>query len=175
MICTIRDVDCCAHTKSLLTQQFQSEAWDLICMYIIVHTYKVSLPTPVFLPIYLSPAPVSIFLSPIPVSLSLSPIPISLSPTPVSLSIFSLSRPCPLPLFLPLISPFLSLSHLCLSFSLSMVLFLPLSSYLSPTDVSFSYILLSPFLSRQSLSLSHAFPRKKENIKLYCNIKKENL
>ena len=28
MICTIRDVDCCAHTKSLLTQQFQSEAWD---------------------------------------------------------------------------------------------------------------------------------------------------
>ena len=37
MICTIRDVDCCAHTKSLLTQQFQSEAWDLICMYIIVH------------------------------------------------------------------------------------------------------------------------------------------
>ena len=26
-----------AHTKSLLTQQFQSEAWDLICMYIIVH------------------------------------------------------------------------------------------------------------------------------------------
>ena len=37
MICTIRDVDCCAHTKSLLTQQFQSEALDLICMYIIVH------------------------------------------------------------------------------------------------------------------------------------------
>ena len=38
MICTIRDVDCCAHTKSLLTQQFhfQSEAWDLICMYIIL-------------------------------------------------------------------------------------------------------------------------------------------
>ena len=35
MICTISDVDCCAHTKSLLTQQFQSEAWDLICMYII--------------------------------------------------------------------------------------------------------------------------------------------
>ena len=34
---SIRDVDCCAHTKSLLTQQFQSEAWDLICMYIIVH------------------------------------------------------------------------------------------------------------------------------------------
>ena len=27
----------CAHTKSLLTQKFQSEAWDLICMYIIVH------------------------------------------------------------------------------------------------------------------------------------------
>ena len=26
------------HTKSLLTQQFQSEAWDLICVYIIVHT-----------------------------------------------------------------------------------------------------------------------------------------
>ena len=26
----------CAHKKSL-TQQFQSEAWDLICMYIIVH------------------------------------------------------------------------------------------------------------------------------------------
>ena len=25
------------HTKSLLTQQFQSEAWDLICMYNIVH------------------------------------------------------------------------------------------------------------------------------------------
>ena len=37
MICTIRDVEWCAHTKSLLTQQFQSEAWDLICMYIIVH------------------------------------------------------------------------------------------------------------------------------------------
>ena len=26
------------HTKSLLTQQLQSEAWDLICVYIIVHT-----------------------------------------------------------------------------------------------------------------------------------------
>ena len=26
----------CAH-KKFLTQQFQSEAWDLICMYIIVH------------------------------------------------------------------------------------------------------------------------------------------
>ena len=36
MICTIRDVDCCAHAESLLTRQFQSEAWDLICMYIIV-------------------------------------------------------------------------------------------------------------------------------------------
>ena len=33
MICSTRDVDCCAHTKSLLTQQFQSEAWDLICIY----------------------------------------------------------------------------------------------------------------------------------------------
>ena len=41
--CTIRDVDCCAHTKSFLTQQFhfhfQSEAWDPICMYIIVHAF----------------------------------------------------------------------------------------------------------------------------------------
>ena len=41
MICPIRDVDCCAHTKSLFTQQFQSEAWDLICMCNVHTLYNV--------------------------------------------------------------------------------------------------------------------------------------
>ena len=92
MISTIRDVDCCAHTKSLLTQQFQSEAWDLICMYIIVHALymfcidlslyhffslskslsfcpSLSLCLSVFLPISLS---LSLYLSALPFSLCLS-------------------------------------------------------------------------------------------------------
>ena len=81
----------------------------------------------------------------------------SLSPTHVSLSIFvsPLSFLLPLcgslspSLFDPYLFSYLSLSHRCLIF----------------------YILLSLFLSRQSLSL----PRKKENIKSYCNIEKENL
>ena len=29
----MRDVDCCVHIKSLLTRQFWSEFWDLVCMY----------------------------------------------------------------------------------------------------------------------------------------------
>ena len=108
-----------------------------------------------------------------PVSLSLShpclSTNLSLSLSRSCLSFYlPLSHPCRLPLFLPLMSPFLSLSHPCLSFSHSVVLFLPLSStlislpiFLSPTDVSFLY---------PSLSLS----LKKEHIKLYfINIEKK--
>ena len=82
----------------------------------------------------------------------------SFSPTDVSLCIFV----SPLSLLLP---PCGSLSpSLFLPFSLP-----PMSHFLYPS-LSFSLTPVS-----LSLSFSLSLPRKKENIKLYCNIEKENL
>ena len=152
---------------------------------------------------------------------------LSLSTLSLFLSFFSRSclsfHPSRLPLLLPLMSPCLSFSHPCLSFSISVAVCLSLSLpppvslpiFLSPPCLSFSVVLslaLSPipvslflpslsfylsgtpaslpisislpitiplsfylFLSLPILSLTLSLHRKKENIKLYCNIEKENL
>ena len=100
----------------------------------------------------------SFFFSPVCLSLSLSPTPVSL---PISYSrsclsfYLSLSHPCRLPLLLPLMSPFLSFSHPCLSFS-GCISLPPLSllvSFSLPPCLS-SSVVLSLSLSRSCLSFS---------------------
>ena len=118
-------------------------------------------------------------------SLSLSPAPLSLIFSLPSLSLFlsffsrsclsfhpsqshpSQSHPCRLPLLLPLMSPCLSFSHPCLSFSISVAVSLSLSLpppvslpiFLSPPCLCFSVVLsLSLSLSLLSPSLSFSRP-----------------
>ena len=105
---------------------------------------------------------------------SLSPLylSLSLSPVPVSLSIFL----SPIPVSL-------SFSHSCLSFHLFSLQSLSSSSLsLTPVSLSISvspclssYLSLSPTPSHFFISFPLSLPRKKEDIKLYFNIEKENL